>query len=37
MALGAMVLPAALELDASAQATIAKTLDLCRARVAAFD
>ena len=37
VALDAMVLPAALELDAGAQATVAKTLDLCRARAAAFD
>ncbi|MGK2899897.1 MAG: type II toxin-antitoxin system HipA family toxin [Burkholderiaceae bacterium] len=37
VALDAMVLPAALELDAGAQATVVKTLDLCRARAAAFD
>jgi serine/threonine-protein kinase HipA len=37
VALDAMVLPAALEVDAGAQATVAKTLDLCRARVAAFN
>lgn len=37
VALDAMVLPAALEVSADAQATVAKTLDLCRARVAAFN
>jgi serine/threonine-protein kinase HipA len=37
VALDAMALPAALEVDAGAQATVAKTLDLCRARVAAFE
>lgn len=37
IALDTMTLPAPLELDAGARATVAKTLDLCRARVAAFD
>lgn len=36
-ALDAIALPAALELDEGAKATVARTLDLCRARVAAFD
>ncbi len=36
VALDAMALPAALEVDAGARATVAKTLGLCRARVAAF-
>jgi serine/threonine-protein kinase HipA len=36
-ALNAMALPAPLELDEGAKATAARTLDLCRARVAAFD
>ena len=37
VALDAMALPAALEVDAGARATVARTLDLCRARVAAFE
>lgn len=37
VALDALALPAALELDERAVATVARTLDLCRARVAAFD
>ena len=36
-ALDAMALPATLELDDGAKATVARTLELCRARVAAFD
>jgi serine/threonine-protein kinase HipA len=36
-ALDALTLPASLEVDAGALATVAKTLELCRTRVAAFD
>lgn len=36
-ALDAVALPAALELDERAKASVARTLDLCRARVAAFE
>jgi len=36
-ALNAVALPAALQLDEGAKAVAARTLDLCRARVAAFE